>query len=111
MELLNTFPQLSGIKVNYFWEGFESTTVNKLPYIGYNDAKNIFYAQGFTGHGLNISNIAGRVITDAINEQPQNLDLFKNFKHISVPRQKTLQNIMSNLGVIYFRSRDYINSL
>ena len=105
-ELINTFPQLKGIDVTHFWEGFESTTVNKTPYIGYTDDKNVYYAQGFTGHGLNISNIAARVISEAIAGNTTNIDLFRQLAHISVPRNKTLQNILSSLGVLYFKLQD-----
>ncbi len=106
-ELINTFPQLQGVGVSHFWEGLESTTVNKLPYIGYTEDKNVYYAQGFTGHGLNISNIAARVMVEAITGDTTNIDFFKQLNHISVPRNETLQDLMSNLGVLYFKMKDW----
>lgn len=64
------FPQLAssgGLNLDYIWYGQESMTLNMMPDVGrISAADNIFYAHGFSGHGVALSTAVGKMIADAI---------------------------------------------
>jgi len=49
--LIKTFPELANIEIDYAWTGSAGIVINRIPMIGKVD-KNIFYAQGYSGHGI-----------------------------------------------------------
>lgn len=50
-KLLQTFPQLAGVKIDYRWTGNFLLTLSRMPQFGRLD-KNIYYMQGYSGHGV-----------------------------------------------------------
>ena len=59
------FPQLKGKKIEYEWGGYIGISMNRIPQMG-RIQDNTYYVQGYSGHGLCPSHIAGNVIADAI---------------------------------------------
>ncbi len=61
------FPQLKGVNVDFEWGGMIGIGANRLPQIGrLPDAPNIFYAQAYSGHGVNATHMAAKVIAEAL---------------------------------------------
>ena len=56
------FPQLTSFELEYAWSGLISSTTNKLPHIGQINSQ-IYYAQGFSGHGVVLSGLIGKLIS------------------------------------------------
>ncbi len=54
-----TFPQLAGARIEYAWGGFVDITMNRAPDFG-RLGGNVYYLQGFSGHGLALTGLAGR---------------------------------------------------
>ena len=80
-QLDKIFPQLSNLKIDYIWGGLIALTMNRVPDIGMESEK-IFYAQGFSGHGVAFTGIAGKIIADSIaNGRTAELELFEKIKH------------------------------
>ena len=48
--MLKVYPQLADVGIDYAWGGTFSSTLSRLPDFG-RLADNVFYAQGYTGHG------------------------------------------------------------
>ena len=83
--MLHTFPQLAGkVEVEYSWGGFVNITVNRAPDFG-RLADNIYYLQGFSGHGLALTGIAGKIAAEAIAGQAERFDLYARLKHMPFP--------------------------
>jgi hypothetical protein len=58
--MLDVFPQLAGVKIDYQWGGMIGIGANRLPQIGrLNDQPNVYYAQAYSGHGVNATHLAG----------------------------------------------------
>lgn len=88
--MLKVFPQLSDIKMEYHWGGLFAVTQSYMPEINHlgND---IYTAHGYTGHGVGLTNIAGRVVAEAMAGQAERFDVFAKIKHGWIPTPKILR--------------------
>lgn len=103
--MLTVFPQLSDLKVPFMWGGFVDITMNQSPDFG-RLSHNIFYLQGFSGHGLALSGIAGKIVADTIAGQAEQFDLFSRIKHHPFPGGEMLRTPALVLAMLYYRLRD-----
>jgi gamma-glutamylputrescine oxidase len=62
--------------------------------------------QGFSGHGVNVTGIAGKVIAEAIAGTAGRLDVFARLKHRDFPGGKLLRTPALVLGMAYYRMKD-----
>ncbi|MDH5619898.1 MAG: FAD-binding oxidoreductase [Gammaproteobacteria bacterium] len=99
------YPQLANVKIDYAWGGRIGVPVNRVPQLG-KLASNIFYCQGYSGHGVNVTHLAGQIMADAIGGTLERFDLFANVKPFVVPFAHTLSTPMVALGVLYYRLKD-----
>ena len=103
--MVETFPQLKDVKVEYTWGGFVDITISRAPDFG-RLAPNVFYLQGFSGHGVNTTGIAGKLVAEAINGQATRFDVFSKIKHYDFPGGKLLRTPALVLGMAWFQLRD-----
>lgn len=65
--LLQTFPQLEGIRFTHAWGGTMGFTRDFVPTLGRLDgAPNLFYAAGFNGEGVVMTQVAGRILAELV---------------------------------------------
>ena len=103
--LLKIFPQLEGVRAEFAWGGAIGIPLNRVPLIG-KSAVNVFYAQGYSGHGVNCSHIVGEILADACEAKLEGVDLFEAVKHFRIPAADIIGNPMLALGMTWFRMRD-----
>ena len=82
--MLELFPQLDDLRIDYAWGGTLSVTVNRLPHVGRLEP-NLFFAQGYSGHGISTANFAGKVIAEAIAGTASRFDVFASLPVRSFP--------------------------
>ena len=68
--------------------------------------KNIFFAQGYSGHGVNVSHLSGQILADAISGIFEKFDVFEKVKHYRIPCNQFIGNQLVALGMLYFRLLD-----
>ncbi len=102
--LLKVFPQLAGARLDYCWEGNIGITVDRMPDIGRLDGE-VWYAQGFSGHGVALAGMYGKLIAEAIAGQAERFDLMARFRHPPFPGGK-LRTPMLTLAMLWYRMRD-----
>ena len=78
--MLATFPQLKNTKIQYTWDGFVDISMNRAPDFGRLSPNN-YYLQGFSGHGVVLTGLAGKLVAEAIDGQARRLDTFSSIKH------------------------------
>lgn len=105
--MLRAFPQLADAKIEYCWGGYVDITVNRAPDFG-RIAPNVYYLQGFSGHGLVLTNIAGRLAAEAIKGQSERFDLLTKIKHTPFIGGRLLRTPVLALAMTYYRLRDYM---
>lgn len=101
------FPQLAGTKVEYSWGGFVDITMNRAPDFG-RLAPNVYYLQGFSGHGVALTGMAGKLVAEAINGQAGRLDLMDRIPHHDFPGGRLLRTPALVLGMLWYRLRDVL---
>ena len=81
--------------------------VKRVPLIGRID-KNSFYAQGYSGHGVGATHLAGDIMADAVDGNFDRMDLFEKFPHIPIPLGRWMGNQLIALGMFYYKLRDLL---
>jgi len=104
--MLKVFPQLADLAVPHAWGGLVDMTMNKAPDFGRLDG-NIYYVEGFSGHGLVVAAMAGRLVAEAIAGRPERFDLFARIRHHRFPGGKLMRAPLLTLGMAYYRLRDW----
>jgi gamma-glutamylputrescine oxidase len=100
-----TFPALKNAKIDYAWGGFVDITVNRAPDFG-RLAGNIYYLQGFSGHGVALTGMAGRMVAWAMQGDSQRLDVFSSIKHLPFFGGEWLRTPALVLGMQWFKLMD-----
>jgi gamma-glutamylputrescine oxidase len=105
--MLTVFPQLSDLKTDYAWGGYVDATINAAPDFG-RLSPHVYYLQGFSGHGVALTGLAGRVVAEAVVGQAERFDVFARLRHVPFPRSATARKAAVSLGVLYYRMRDLL---
>ncbi|MFL9874626.1 NAD(P)/FAD-dependent oxidoreductase [Paraburkholderia megapolitana] len=103
--MLAVFPQLADVRTAYAWGGFVDVTRNRAPDFGMIDP-NYFYVQGFSGHGVALTGIAGCVVAQAIAGDSAAFDLFAALRHARFPGGPALRGPALEIGMLYHRVRE-----
>ncbi len=106
-KMLNVFPQLADVSFEYTWGGFVAITVERTPDIG-RLAPNVYYAQGYSGTGVALSGVVGRIIAEAIAGQAERLDLFGKLPHTPFPGGPALRTPLLAVAMLWYRLRDLL---
>jgi gamma-glutamylputrescine oxidase len=99
------YPQLKNVKIDYEWGGKIGIVINRIPHFG-RIGNNVFYAQGYSGHGVNVTHLTGQILADVVAGTSERFDIFEKVKHYRIPGSRWFGNNMVALGMIYFRLMD-----
>ncbi|MGH8354020.1 MAG: NAD(P)/FAD-dependent oxidoreductase [Pseudomonas sp.] len=107
-KMLAVFPQLANVHIDYQWGGMIGIGANRLPQIGrLKDQPNVYYAQAYSGHGLNATHLAGKLLAEAIaGQQSSGFDLFGRVPHLTFPGGQHLRSPLLALGMLWHRLKD-----
>ncbi len=103
--MLRIFPQLATARIDYAWGGTLAITLNRLPCIG-RLAPNIFYAQGYSGHGVPMATLAGQLVAEALAGTAERFDLMAGIPQPKFPGGTLLRHPALVLGMLYYALRD-----
>jgi gamma-glutamylputrescine oxidase len=113
--MARTFPQLRNTRIEYAWGGFVDISMNRAPDFGrLPDAgaarafSNVYYLQGFSGHGLALTGLAGRLVAEAIAGDAERFDTFARIRHRSFPGGALLRTPALVAGMAYYRLKDML---
>lgn len=105
-DMLRVFPQLQGVGISHCWGGHIDITVHRTPDFG--GEQDLYWAQGFSGHGLIPTRVAGRVLAAAIRGDDTLLDLFRALPNPAFPGGDWLRVPLQAAGMAWYRLRDYL---
>jgi len=103
--LERTFPRLAGIGIDFAWSGQAGIVPNRVPMLG-RTAQGVFYAQGYSGHGIATSHIVAEIMADAMTGSADRLDHFASIPHARNPFGERAGQGMLMLGMLYYRMRE-----
>jgi glycine/D-amino acid oxidase-like deaminating enzyme len=109
-KMLKVFPQLADTAIEFQWGGKIGITANRFPQVGrLQQYPNVFYAQGYSGHGLNVTHWCARLLAEAIHAGVSpGLDTFSRVPHMTFPGGKALRSPLLALGMLWYRLREML---
>ncbi|NNL95509.1 MAG: FAD-binding oxidoreductase [Xanthomonadales bacterium] len=106
--MLKVYPQLKDVQIEFEWGGKIGIVLNRVPIMG-RIGDNVYYAQGYSGHGVNATHIMGEIVADAIGGTMEKFDVFSQFEHFRIPGGQWVGNQLIALGMLYYRLRDALS--
>jgi gamma-glutamylputrescine oxidase len=104
--MLKVFPQLADVRIDYSWGGYVDLTLNRAPNFG-RLASNIYFLQGFSGHGIALTGIAGKLVAQAIAGTAERFDVFARIPHRNFP-VAALRRPALALAMLFYTLRDLL---
>ncbi len=101
------FPRLQNARVEYLWGGNVDISRNRAPHFGRLE-QNIFFLQGFSGHGVALTGLAGKLAAEAVAGQAERFDVFAAIPHAKFPGGAKFRVPALLLATTYFRLRDML---
>ena len=105
--MVGVFPQLADVKIEYTWGGDVDITLNRAPHFG-RLSPNVYFLQGFSGHGIALTGIAGKLVADAIAGTAERFDVFAKIPHRNFPGGAALRRPALVLAMLYYRLKDLL---
>ena len=82
--MLQTYPELKQTRIDYAWGGTLAITMNRMPAFG-RLSDNIYYAQGYSGHGVPIATLAGKLLAEVIAGTAERFDVIASIPTPTFP--------------------------
>ncbi len=105
--MLRVFPQLATARIAYTWSGLLDLTANRAPHFG-RLAPDVYFLQGFSGHGIALAGIAGKLVAEALAGQAERFDVFARIRHRGFPGGALARRPLLALAMLYYRLRDLL---
>ncbi|MEP7246083.1 MAG: FAD-binding oxidoreductase [Gammaproteobacteria bacterium] len=105
--MVEVFPQLADVKIDYTWGGDVDITMNRAPHFG-RLSPNVYFLQGFSGHGIALTGIAGKLVADAIAGTAERFDVFAKIPHQNFPGGAALRRPALVMAMLYYRLKDLL---
>jgi len=103
--MLQLYPQLADARIDYGWGGTLAVTLNRMPCFGRLDP-NVFYALGFSGHGVQMATLAGKLIAEAVSGTAERFDVMARIPTPTFPGGTFLRWPGLVAGMLYHAIKD-----
>jgi gamma-glutamylputrescine oxidase len=102
--MVEVFPKLDEVPIDYAWGGAVSVSMNRLPHFG--QQGNIWFAHGFSGHGALMTTLAGELMVEAMRGTMERFDVMARLPHPRFPGGRRFAKPLATLGLIWYALRD-----
>lgn len=103
--MLEVYPQLKGTRIDYAWGGTLAITINRMPCFTRPGA-NVLSASGYSGHGVAMATLAGKLLSEAVAAQAERFDLMASLPQPRFPGGAALRTPLLVLAMTWFSMRD-----
>ena len=103
--MLKKYPQLENVRIDFEWGGNIGIVLNRCVSVGRVE-NNVYYCQGYSGHGVSGSHLMGEIMADAIGGTLERFDLFAEIPHFRIPGTRWIGNQIIALGMLYYKFKD-----
>jgi len=100
------FPQVRGIGIDHAWGGLVSITMTRLPHVGREGE--VLFAHGYSGMGVILSTLAGKLLVEAIGGETARFELFASVEPPAFPGGTALRGPLHVLGMLWYALRDRV---
>lgn len=106
--VLSRYPQLANTQITHGWGGTLAITRNRLPHVGH-IRQQVYYAQGFSGHGISIGTLAGKLMAQAISGHTEGFEAFRQIPIKSFPGGPLLRWPSLVAGMLFYSLKDKLS--
>ena len=99
------YPQLAGVKIDYAWGGTLGITMNRMPHFA-RLSGNILSASGYSGHGVAMATMGGKLAAEAISGQAERFDVMANVPTMRFPGGAMFRSPLLVLAMLWYSLRD-----
>lgn len=103
--MLQFYPQLDDVRIDYGWGGTLAITLNRMPHFERID-QSLFAAHGYSGHGVALATLGGKLMAEAIAESAERFDAFARVPTPTFPGGTWLRWPGLVAGMLYYAMRD-----
>jgi gamma-glutamylputrescine oxidase len=103
--MLEVYPDLADVAIDYAWGGTLAITLKRMPHFG-RRGHGIYWAQGYSGHGIAMANMGGKLVAEAIMGNAERFDLFARLPHRRFPGGRLLRWPALVAGMLYYAMLD-----
>lgn len=103
--MLQIYPQLAGTRIDYAWGGTLAITMNRMPCFA-RPAQNVLSASGYSGHGVAMATLAGKILAETVTCQNERFDLMATIPQIAFPGGPALRWPLLVLAMTWYSLRD-----
>jgi gamma-glutamylputrescine oxidase len=105
--MLSIFPQLDDVRIDHAWGGYIAITSNRIPDCG-RLAPNIYYAHGYSGQGVALAGMYGKLMAECVKGQSERFDLLARIKHLPFPGGPVRTPLLV-AAMLFYRLRDALS--
>ncbi len=103
--MLKIYPQLADARIDYAWGGTLAITLSRLPCF-LRVTPNILSASGYSGHGVALATMAGKVLAEAVAGQAERFDLMARLPTPRFPGGAATRWPLLVLAMTWYSLRD-----
>lgn len=103
--LETVFPQLKGVRLDYGWGGTLGITLSRMPHFT-RLSPNILSVSGFSGHGVALASMGGKLAAEALQGQAERFDLLERLPSSRFPGGDRLRGPLLVLAMLWYSLRD-----
>ena len=103
--MLQIYPQLADVRIDHAWGGTLAITLTRNPCFA-RLAPNVLSASGYSGHGVALATLAGRVLAEATAGQAERFDLMASLPTPRFPGGTRLRWPLLVLAMTWYSLRD-----
>jgi gamma-glutamylputrescine oxidase len=103
--MLKIYPQLADARIDYAWGGTLAITPTRMPDFA-RPAPGLWSASGYSGHGVALATMAGKLIADAIRGDSAGFDLMAATRPPAFPGLGRLRSPLLALAMTWYAMRD-----
>jgi gamma-glutamylputrescine oxidase len=105
--MMRVFPQLADVGIEFAWGGYVAITMNRAPHFGRLDG-NVYFAHGYSGQGIALSGLAGKLMAEAVRGTAERFDVFTRIPHAPFPGGELLRMPALVSAMAWYRLRDLL---
>ncbi len=103
--MLRVFPQLKEVNIDFAWSGNFALSYSRVPQMG-KLARSVYFAHGYSGHGVTGSHLFGRILADAIDGDLTGFAIFEDLPWVPFPGGRRFRAPYSTIGSWWYGLRD-----
>lgn len=103
--MLQIFPSLADVRLDYAWGGTLAITMQRLPYLA-RVSPNVLSASGYSGHGVGTAVHAGRLMADALRGETEGFDVMAAIPVSPFPGGPAFRTPLLTLAMTWYAMRD-----